>query len=546
MKETIVDELLKKIKEKGFFSEYLPESFNLATEDFDLYGAGASHRDKIEPYSYYMSRFGEQGDRRMISVPEVAGYVSLVNYLRDNKDILKDIIELSHKDNRSFSRIINEEYEIIDMDIYGGPIGALNVTLNNGVESQEDEKERSVYVANMLHKIEVTRGACGILHIDISEFYRSIYTHTLSAIKLGIDNAKEAFLQDSTDKIYKKYAAFDDRIRRLNGARTNGILVGPYISRILSEALLARVDMELQEKDITFTRYADDYEIAVYKEEDLADIKSKLVTIFERYFFRINNEKTFFEKYPFYLFSNFENIIRRLIGKNKTIDSVEIIELFNKFLQMEKDGEKGAVRYLLKTYKNEYHVNDKKLYASYLLNVLCNDEKALGLACEIIIHEYNENRIILDKNFYNIIQNKLDYEIKKQHDLEIIWLTYLLRYTDFEGSHDFIEKIIESNSDLAIVIVLEEWKEFINSEDVDLCWNKATSWILLYQLALNYSEKQQIFYEKLNIVYNKKFYDKLFKKKFSFYKKRETPEEQGVSVPEDISIDTLFEDIIEL
>ena len=61
---------------------------------------------------------------------------------------------------------------------------------------------------------------------------------------------------------------------------------------------------------------------------------------------------------------------------------------------MEKNGEKGATRYLLKTYKNEYHIEDehKELYASYLLNVLCNDEKSLGLACKIIIYEYKEKK----------------------------------------------------------------------------------------------------------------------------------------------------------
>ena len=56
------------------------------------------------------------------------------------------------------------------------------------------------------------------------------------------------------------------------------------------------------------------------------------------------------------------------------------------------------------------------MYASYLLNVLCNDEKALGLACKIIIHEYKSNRIELDDRFYNIIVDKLHYEIRKKHE----------------------------------------------------------------------------------------------------------------------------------
>lgn len=521
MKEqTVIDELLNKIKEKGIFSEYLPENFNLNSDKMNLYGAGASHKDRAEPYSYYMSRLGKTGDRRMISIPEVASYISLVNFLRDNKDILADIIQLSANDRNSFSRIVNEDYEIIDNDtIYVDTFEEVNLILSENIENQEEEKERSVYVENMLCKIKVTRGACGILHIDISEFYKSIYTHMLTAIKLGIDGAKESFARDSQDKEYRKYVALDDRIRRLNGARTNGILVGPYMSKIISEAILARVDMELQNEGFTFVRYADDYEIAVYKDKDLADVKSKLVAIFEKYSFRLNNEKTFYEKYPFYLFSNYEKIIRKLVGIDKTVDSVEIVELFNKFLQMETQGEKGAVRYLLKTYKNEYHVADKPLYASYLLNVLCNDEKALGLACKIIIHEYKASRIELDNHFYDVIIDKLLYEIKKQHDLEIVWLTYLLKYTEFQMSKDLINKIILSKSDLAVIILFEEWSELIESESVEWCWANMTSWILLYQIALRYPAKKEEFYEKLRIVHNKSFYDRLFEKNFTFYKR---------------------------
>ena len=521
MKENIVDELLNKIREKGFFSEYLPEAFNLEIEGFNLYTAGASYKDRVEPYSYYMSRFGKTGDRRMISIPEVASYVSLVNFLEDNQDILHDIIQLSVEDDNSFSRIVNKEYEIIDTDdFYGDFIGDVNVTVDGSAESQEEEKDRSVYVKNMLHKIQITRGACGILHIDISEFYKSIYTHMLSVIKLGVDGAQEAFLKNSRDVQYIRYVKFDDRVRRLNGARTNGILVGPYMSRVLSEAILAKVDEELRKNEYIFTRYADDYEFAVYKEYELEDMKSNLTAVFEKYYFKINNEKTYYEKYPFYIFSNYEKIVRRLAGKEKIIDSIEIIELFNKFLQMEKEGEKGAVRYLLKTYKNEYQIEDKKLYASYLLNTLCNDEKALGLACRIIIREYEEKRIEVDDYFYRIIVNKLQYEMKKNHELEIIWLTYLLKYTDYEMTKELLWKIIKSKSELAIIIVIEEWNNFFSSEDIEMCWEKATSWLLLYQIALKYPDRQKLFFEKMGIEHNKKFYKKLFEKKFTFYKKK--------------------------
>lgn len=85
MQVTIEDELIGKIKEKGIFSEYLPENFNVKADGWNIYRAGASHKDHVEPYSYYMSRFNKTGDKRMISIPEFGTYVSLVNFLYDNK-----------------------------------------------------------------------------------------------------------------------------------------------------------------------------------------------------------------------------------------------------------------------------------------------------------------------------------------------------------------------------------------------------------------------------------------------------------------------------
>ena len=117
-------------------------------------------------------------------------------------------------------------------------------------------------------------------------------------------------------------------VRSLNGARTNGLLVGPYISRILAESLLAVVDEELREHNLIFTRYADDYEIAVGQGEQKDDILHLVTSVFDRYYFRINTEKTFYEEYPFYIFSNYEKVIEKVQYKNGKMESPEIIELF--------------------------------------------------------------------------------------------------------------------------------------------------------------------------------------------------------------------------
>ena len=470
MDKSITDNLLELIKVNGIFSEYLPSGFNLEIEGFNIYGAGATYKDLIEPYSYNMSRLSNSGDRRVIHIPEIAGFISFTNYLRDNRNILEDIIEISHDDYNSLSRIVNEDYEIIDYDLgYGFDNVSVREILPGDAPSQEEEIERSIYINNMLLKISKSAGACGVLHVDISGFYRNIYTHALTTIKIGADMAKKAYSEKSDSPDYVSFVKLDERVRALNGKRTNGLLVGPYISRVLSEAVLARVDTELRELQLNFIRYADDYEIYIYRADEVEKVKSLIVKIFAKYYFEINNEKTRYEEYPFYVFTNFEKIISSIAGQDKSFNAVNIVELFNKFFKLEKSGEKGAMRYLLKSYKNGYSIEEKQLYADYLLNILCNDEKSLGLASNIIIDEYEHERIIISDEFKNTIIKKIIFEIEKNHDLEIIWLLFLSKYIKIEIEDNIMYKIINSENDLAKIILIHEWEEKITQEMLNIC-----------------------------------------------------------------------------
>ena len=441
-----------------------------------MYGQAASYRDRVEPYSYYMSRFNKTGDKRMISIPEFGAYVALVNFLNDKKDlILRACIECSQKDENSFSRFINDSGELIDFDSTYGDAGFI-LKLDDSRESNEYEKERSVYISNMIYKIQKTRGAAGILHIDISEFYRNIYTHILGCIKLGIYGVKEAFLRREKSSDYTLFNDLDKMVRSLNGARTNGLLVGPYISRILAESLLAVVDEELREHNLIFTRYADDYEIAVGQGEQKDDILH-LVT------------------------------------------SPEIIELFNCFLGMEKNGEKGAVRYLLKSYSNKYVVSNKRLYVDYLINVICNDEKNMSLACKILLDEFSKGQVESAEGINDVLYKQLKYNIKNGNNLGVVWLVYVLVNMGYEFGREDVIQFLETKNELAIIILLEEKSELFDDQLADECWNKSNCWLMLYQIALRFKEKREIFSVKLNIPVNKGFYEKLFKAEFSFYKK---------------------------
>ena len=109
--------------------------------------------------------------------------------------------------------------------------------------------------------------------LDISNCFSSFYCHMIPAILLGLEKTKEEYKKylrssENIDEVYKRYKGLDDIIRRQNENRTNGLLVGPSYARIIMEGVLTRIDMELEQKGISFSRYVDDYEVYLYNADD--------------------------------------------------------------------------------------------------------------------------------------------------------------------------------------------------------------------------------------------------------------------------------------
>jgi hypothetical protein len=78
--------------------------------------------------------------------------------------------------------------------------------------------------------------------------------------------------------------------------------------------------------------------------------------------------------------------------------------------------------------------------------------------------------------------------------------------------------IIESNNDLAKILVLEEYKSSLSNKAVETVISNANSWLLCYHLFYkNYITKAE-FSNKSHVIKNLPFYAKLKHENFSFYK----------------------------
>lgn len=475
----------------GFFSEYLPPCFKL--DELMFKNPPKSNCDLIQPYSFTMSRFNTNDSRRTIFIPEIGAYAVLNEYIKNNQ-ILEEITEFIDSNQFSFSKIIMEDGSIRKHEqVYGEEI-------------TEGEKINSQYIDNVVKKLILSAGAKKVLKLDIANCFSSFYTHYIPAIILGYEKAEENYKKklrgEQVEETYEKYSKLDEIIRKQNKNQTNGLLVGPIFSKIIVEGLLSRIDIELRNKGLLFTRYVDDYEVYLFDDnEDY--VKSIFISILKKYGLNLNFEKVELLDFPYYTVNNFDKIIELYSGDK--VEDYDLMQLFNNFFEIEKSGTKGAIRYLLKCLENEpINVGNKDLFDSYILTIMSNNSRSLTKACSLLIKNKMGSKV--NEKHVEHTKSMIEINVKKDYDLEVIWLLYVLIETNNIVKDDSVVNIIlESDNEIAKIMLLRKNL----TSNVEIIKQEAKSWILNYELfASGFIDIDELC-EIIPLNRNKKMYEKL-------------------------------------
>ncbi|WP_182357063.1 antiviral reverse transcriptase Drt3b [Komagataeibacter europaeus] len=144
------------------------------------------------------------------------------------------------------------------------------------------------------------------LSLDISKCFDSIYTHSMAWATKSKKEAKENTFASSFGN------NFDKVMQRLNHNETSGICIGPEVSRIFAEIILAKVDQNARQNlerkkhpirdgiDYECRRYVDNYYVFT-NDPAVADlVEHELSIALREYNLHLNTGKREFEKRPFY------------------------------------------------------------------------------------------------------------------------------------------------------------------------------------------------------------------------------------------------------
>lgn len=297
------------------------------------------------PYDYHIT--SKHGSSRVLSIIHPAKQIEISSFYEKNKDY---ILYLCSKSEFSLRRpFANFKYYYADNESKDEE----NVLDNDGnVEtagdpfSTESSTYRSFFVYKPYSYLFNFYDSWKFLHIekkfkylemlDISKCFYNIYTHTIG---WSVKDKWHAKSNSGKGKISFE-SEFDRLMMESNYNETNGIVVGPEISRIFAEIILQRVDQNVSRKlhsagikikeNYTICRYVDDYFIFTnnlsVRDKVIEALKSELVKI-KLY---INEGKTESYERPFMTSeSNAKIEISRVI--DEFFEKAITVEGYNKY-----------------------------------------------------------------------------------------------------------------------------------------------------------------------------------------------------------------------
>lgn len=278
---------------------------------------------------------------------------------------------------------------------------------------------------------------------DITNCYNSIYTHSIAWALEGREKAFED----------KEYALVGNRIDRLvqysNDGRTNGISIGPALSDLISEIVLARIDRNISNRltEIEFlgTRFKDDYRFLCNTDEDAKTILRVLSEELIKFNLSINENKTNIVKLPTGLyrehdreyfqyslkkvkeidFKTFEHTLIKTLDIHQRFPGTSLLEKF--FGELFNDDYKLKVKFSPKAKVREKQI--MKMFSLMLL-VTRESEKVLCHVLSVIEAVYMEYRKTYDLKIRikEIVEHEIENASKRKSAFSIVWYVFFARY----------------------------------------------------------------------------------------------------------------------
>ena len=357
LQEIPKEDLRKGLLGYGLFADKLPEIFTskafydyCESMDFPTFKSGG--RDYVR---YECTR--NTNVPRLLSIPTPLSYSNLCNCIASNwAEIVRFLGEKTDGQKYKYSQIHLQKLK--------GKDHLFEMSLNYV------DKDKNLMES--IQKIPI--GNKYRVDADISNCFPSIYSHVLSWALVGKEEAKR-YKNDYS----KWYNIIDICTRNTKNGETNGLLIGPHSSNLLSEIVLCCVDKELSNK-YQYVRNIDDFTCYVDSEDNAERFLLDLNDVLKKYELSLNTKKTKITKLPINSDTHWISSLNSFfIGdtytdKNKLVFKKKRLKTYLdlSISLVNKTGNSAVFTYAIKTIANTVLGKDaKEYYIDLIHQLLC-------------------------------------------------------------------------------------------------------------------------------------------------------------------------------
>lgn len=436
-------------------NEELPSIFNselFSADIADELVAIKLRNGGYDDLSFNVTRFNNV--HRKISIPHPLPYAHLVNTITENWDSISHIEDnensiirpLKHKD----GRIIVMTYE------------------------QPKHKTKRYN--------DSCKGKKFLVHSDISNFYPSIYTHSIPWALLGVQEAKLNQSGGFENEL-------DQHQRMMKKNETTGVAIGPGTSNIISEIILYEVDKLLKNKGYEFYRFIDDYTAFCSTYEESESFIRDLSEFLSTYGLLLNIKKTEIKKLPKPTAADWVSDLGSRISQRTKVNEFYCIKMLDYALDLQEKNTGGSIlKFTLKSLINKATPKAKIALLDYSVNLTMHYPILLPLIGDLLsVFPRKPN----DSYYKSLIFTLNECIINKNSDGMVWCLFYIAKYYSATLNDEIAEKIINTGDVIAIttlyLFAVHQQKVVVFCQSIIQMslYDIDQYWLLLYQVFLD-------------------------------------------------------------
>jgi hypothetical protein len=338
------------------------------------------------------------------------------------------------------------------------------------------------------------------LKTDISRYYPTLYTHSISWALHGKKDAKKK--RKPSELLGNK---LDQAVCSTKDGQTLGIPIGPDSSLIIAEILTTTIDLQLEQRigKLTGLRVIDDYLLFFKEKQQCEKALEELTDLFKEYELEMNPIKIQILELPYILEPAWKPEIRQFHFRVPEVNplnkySMQRYDLINYFSRVNefclKFPDANILKYSIKRIHNLQVFEDNlPLFESLILKSTLTQSSCLSDVAGLLIDNKKKKYAGKIERIEKTLSELIRIHAKYLEHYEVSWALWLAKEFEIKLNKDLDPLLSKLDNPIIVLLVLDlrerglissliddrKWKRFLVKEQL-----YDDHWLLAYEAVI--------------------------------------------------------------